>query len=242
MSGEVQVKCADVYELFFEPGEVTEIRAYGCRGKNRAWEGWAGHIVSGFFDNAEAFGRAALALEATKAPGIYFTIQPLIPAILAQCKNRLRGAKEGDCAGDRHVLCLRWLYIDIDPVRPGGLKISTTDKELDAAVKIRARIAKWMEQECHWPPGIRAHSGNGVHLHYRLPDVENDVEKEEGAVNVQLIKSCLKALDQKFTNKWAQVDLLMFNPSRICKLYGTTARKGDDTEDRPHRKSYVEIP
>ena len=37
------MKCADVYSLLFEPGEVTEIRAYGLsgKGKNKAWEGFA---------------------------------------------------------------------------------------------------------------------------------------------------------------------------------------------------------
>lgn len=35
----------------------------------------------------------------------------------------------------------------------------------------------------------------------------------------------------------------MFNLARIVKLYGTMARKGDNTADRPHRKSRVlEIP
>ena len=217
---------------------MTEVRAYGCKGKSRAWAGWAGHIVSGFFDNAEAFGKAADALEAAKAPGIYFTINPVIPEILAQCKNRLRAAGDGDCTSDRHTLVLRWLYIDIDPIRPGRLKISTTAEELRAAVIIRDRIADWMEQEMHWHPGIRAHSGNGVHLHYRLPDFKNDVEGD--GVNVRRIKDCLEALHEKFTNKWAEVDLKMFNPSRICKLYGTTARKGDHTKERPHRKSYIE--
>ena len=30
-----------VYELFFNPGEVVEIRVLGLQGKNRAWDGWA---------------------------------------------------------------------------------------------------------------------------------------------------------------------------------------------------------
>jgi len=27
----------------------------------------------------------------------------------------------------------------------------------------------------------------------------------------------------------------VFNPARICKLYGTLSRKGDSTPERPHR-------
>ena len=35
------------------------------------------------------------------------------------------------------------------------------------------------------------------------------------------------------------IDLTVYNPARICKLYGTMARKGDSTVDRPHRRSCI---
>src|SRR5450755_465209 len=35
------------------------------------------------------------------------------------------------------------------------------------------------------------------------------------------------------------LDLKVFNPSRIGKLYGTLACKGDDTNERPHRMSRI---
>ena len=71
---------ADVYRLFFTPGEVTEIRAYGLSGKG-PWSGFAkgAGIVYGYFDNAEAFGQAADHLERAKAPGIYFVPNPCSP-------------------------------------------------------------------------------------------------------------------------------------------------------------------
>lgn len=232
--------CSDVYGRFFEPGEVTEIRAYGCRGKNRGWSDFATNIVYGYFDNPDDFGKAAMALEAAKVTGIYFTMNPVIPDLLARSANRLRAAKkEGVCTADRHVLCLRWLYVDLDPIRPARVSdISVTDKELEAAEILAKRIAKWMEGESHWPPAIRAHSGNGVHLLYRLPELPNDVEGT--GENVAMLKACLAALADKFDNKWVDVDRKTFNPARICKIYGTTARKGDDTELRPWRKSFLD--
>lgn len=224
-----------VYELFFRPGEVTEIRAYGLKKSNKAWEGWAGGagIVYGYFDNAEAFGKAAQGLEQARAPGIYFTLNPVIPDLLARAANRLKAADaKSSSTSDPDVLCIRRLPIDLDPRRPSG--ISSTDKELESAVRLRTRIAKWMENECHWPPGIRAHSGNGTHLLYRLPDLPNTPE------TIGFIKDCLGAIAAKFNNKQVDIDLKVFNPARIWKLYGTTARKGDHTEKRPHRKSYIE--
>lgn len=224
-----------VYELFFKPGEVTEIRAYGLKKSNKAWEGWAGGagVVFGYFNNAEAFGKAAEALERAKAPGIYFTLNPVIPDLLARAANRLKAADaKSSSTSDPDILCIRWLPIDLDPRRPSG--ISSTDKELEAAVRIRERIRKWMEDERHWQPGIMAHSGNGVHLVYGLPDLPNEPETTEK------IKTCLSAIEKKFRNKWVDIDLKVYNPARIWKLYGTTARKGDHTEERPHRKSYLE--
>ena len=38
--------------------------------------------------------------------------------------------------------------------------------------------------------------------------------------------------------KWGG-DATVYNPARVWKLYGTTAKKGDPTEDRPHRKAQI---
>jgi hypothetical protein len=40
-----------------------------------------------------------------------------------------------------------------------------------------------------------------------------------------------------------KIDQKVFNPGRLCKVPGTLARKGDDTEARPHRRAQLlEIP
>lgn len=50
-----------------------------------------------------------------------------------------------------------------------------------------------------------------------------------------MIEQCLHALDFRFSDDRAHVDLKVFNAARIWKLYGTAACKGDNTPDRPHR-------
>ena len=69
-----------VYKIFFVPGDVVELRALGCGGKNKLWEGFARQDqgVFGYFDNSEVFARAAEALDNLKEPpnGIYFTLNP----------------------------------------------------------------------------------------------------------------------------------------------------------------------
>ena len=73
-------------------------------------------------------------------------------------------------------------------------------------------------------------SGNGAHLLYRV-DLPND------RASLDLVKGVLEALSFRFSDERVSVDITTANAARIWKLYGTTARKGDSTEERPHRRS-----
>lgn len=222
----------DIYLLFFHPGEVTEIRSFGVRGKGKAWSGFAtGSGVFGYFDNPGDFATAATGLEAAKAPGIYFVINPVNPDLLARAANRLKAAGPKDVmTTDKDILELRWLLIDLDPKRPTN--ISSTDEELAAARQLGGQIYREMEEE-HGAVGIPAYSGNGVHLLYRLPGMENTDE------NRDRVKAALGYLSDRYSNDQVDLDKKVYNPSRIWKLYGTTARKGDHIPTRPHRQSYI---
>lgn len=83
-------KMETCFKLLFAPGEVVEIRALGVQGKNAAWEGYAKGTIFGYFDNPKAFAKAAAALEKAKARGIYFTLNPVNPDLLARAVNRLK--------------------------------------------------------------------------------------------------------------------------------------------------------
>jgi hypothetical protein len=53
----------------------------------------------------------------------------------------------------------------------------------------------------------------------------------------------LKRLDARFSDSRVKIDTTVSNAARITKLYGTVARKGADTPDRPHRLSRImEVP
>ena len=228
------MKCADVYNVFFDPGEVVEIRAFGLSKSNVAWENWAGGagIIYGYFDNAGDFGKCAEALEKANAFGIYFTLNPVVPDLLARSANRLKAAGvKTVTTSDKDIKYIRWLPIDLDPARPTG--ISSTETELKAAIKLRKKIWEWMKEK-GFTYCVPAVSGNGAHLTYLLDNLPNTED------TVQFIKDALAAVSKEFSNKKVDVDRAVFNPARIWKLYGTTARKGDHTKDRPHRRSYIE--
>ena len=51
--------------------------------------------------------------------------------------------------------------------------------------------------------------------------------------------TCLAVLDAFFSDDAVHCDTANCNAARIWKLYGTTACKGDDTAERPHRKARI---
>lgn len=224
-----QVAFEQLFRLFFKEGEVTEIRALGLTDKG-PWEGWTKCTVSGYFDNPVEFAKAAESLDKLKkATGIYFVLNPVNPTLLARANNRLIVPKNSTT--DEHAIFHRWLLIDADPVRPSG--ISATDQEILLATNRINKITAFL-QENSFPEPIKCNSGNGTHAIYRLPDLPNSQETTE------LKAQALQALQHKFGSKTVDIDLKVFNPSRITKLYATWARKGDSIPDRPHRQSFIE--
>jgi hypothetical protein len=211
----------DALHRILAPGQVTELRALGVvTPKFRR-----PHTVSGYFDDMTKLADEACALE-QYAKGVYFTPNPVNPALLARAVNRVRIMDDRDpTTSDADIACRRWLLIDIDPVRPAG--ISASDEEHQAALD-KARVIRDTLRRDGWPAPLIGDSGNGAHLLYRI-DLPAD---DDG-----LVKRCLEALAFWFDDETTTIDRAVFNPARIWKLYGTTAHKGDDTPGRRHRPS-----
>lgn len=206
----------------FAPGQVAELRVLGLAGRER-------NNAAGWFNDYEALAQTALNLEQKSPEGIYVTINPLLDGCLARCSNRCK-ENTSRTSSDRDVARRYWLPIDIDPTgsRPSG--VSSTDEELNYALESASAIVDFLEVNLKFPYGVRAHSGNGLHLLYRI-DLPNDEDSRD------LIKTCLGALHDRFSNENVKIDTTLFNAARIMKLYGTVARKGENTPSRPHRRS-----
>jgi hypothetical protein len=206
--------------VLFEPGDVVELRAL----KDAV-------VASGYFDIFEELAEQAAKLDG-RGFAVYATLNPTEPALLARSRNRVKTHPKATTS-DTNITRRRWLPVDVDPVRPSN--VSSTDDEKQAAVR-RAREIRDYLGEQGWPEPLVGDSGNGAHLLYRI-DLPNDQE------SLELVKGVLGALAFKFSDESVSVDTSTANAARIWKLYGTTARKGDHTEDRPHRRSrLLEIP
>ena len=134
----------------------------------------------------------------------------------------------------------RWLLIDVDPIRmdADGTRlehVSATDEESAAAKAMAEDIRAYLTNSFDFPEPVFCCSGNGWHLLYRV-DISGNKE------NQILVKTALQALAEKFNtpDAKAEVDTSVYTLPHLTKLYGTTAVKGEDTPDRPHRPSYIE--
>ena len=195
-------------------GRLTEIRIFQGR-----------RVSFGYFDDYDAAVEALQRYQ--QANAVYFTPNELDPSLLARSANRIKQSAGGDTTTDQNVVRRRWLLIDLDPVR--AAKISSSEEEKDHALRKARTIYSHLAGQ-GFPKPFSADSGNGYHLLYRI-----DLPRDDDG----LIAKCLKALDQWFSDDFVKVDLAVFNPARIFKLYGTMTRKGDDIPARPHRMSSI---
>ena len=82
-----------IWNLFIEPDEVTEIRILGVYGNSSAWQGYSKGTVSGYFDNHEAFCSAIKAANKVRHTGIYFTLQVIDPQTIRSCFKQIKGCQ-----------------------------------------------------------------------------------------------------------------------------------------------------
>ena len=199
-------------------GELFEVRIMGERIKP----------ISGYFTNVETLIKAFDTVD-LRSTNVYITLNPPLDALYSrQQADKLIAAKQ--TTSDKEIAWYEWLFIDLDPIRPTG--ISSTDEELQAAAEMAQKVYVYLKGLGFEEP-VKAFSGNGYHLLYAIK-IGNTTE------NSQLIERCLKALSNMFSDEKVKVDTANYNPSRICKLYGTLAQKGSNTKARPHRMSRID--
>ena len=134
---------------------------------------------------------------------------------------------------DADIVGRKWILIDFDPKRKTGT--SSSKEELLKARDVVRRTYDFLIDQGINPPVV-AMSGNGYHLLVRVQLANSDE-------NQTLVARFLKAISMMFQTEDIDIDLKVYNAARICKLYGTWAKKGANTEERPWRMAkLIKVP
>lgn len=214
-----QTEICRAAKLLFEPGAVVEVRVPNAGSYK---------TLSGYYDDPVAMVDDIVRLDARIFSAIYWTMNSVSRSLSGRAYNRIKNYAK-HTTSDHDITHRRWLLIDADPKRPAD--ISSSDAEHQAALALASTIQQDLAA-AGWPEPIYADSGNGAHLLYRI-ELSNNEE------STALVRDVLTALATRYNSDIVVVDSATYNASRIVKVYGTTARKGDNIDERPHRISKI---
>jgi hypothetical protein len=173
-----------------------------------------------YFDNREKFLERVVEFN-SKGFTCYVGIQPR--------NGNLIGSNKSSNSND--VTALRFLYLDLDPIRPE--KSNTTDEEkaicLEAAKQIQSSLTNGMGYQ---PPALTS-SGNGNWLY--MPITEIPITDDNRRELSQRLKTWGMKACELFGQEGVKIDPNIFDLRRLTKIPGTRIYNYPDTEQRPSR-------
>ena len=212
MINEVEIR--KTFEII-KKSDFTEVRVIGN-----------GKTHSGYFADVDNLIKA---LQPFTSENVYFVLNSINAACYDRKQQECFHAQGIEATKDNDIIRRDWILIDIDSKRSAG--VGSTDEEKQYAIEAGRNVYRFLRDVGFCEPLV-CDSGNGTHLLYH-------VSLENNAANVVFISNMLKVLDIYFSTENAQIDTVVYNASRITKLYGTVARKGRSTKNRPHRVSRI---
>ena len=208
--------------LWFQAGDVFEVRVLDAVSADYRRE----HIESGYFDYEHISAVPEALKRLLSFRGVYVTVNPVNPDLLARAVNRLRPAGRNPTTADTDIVRRRWLLIDCDPRRASG--VSSSNAEHDFALA-KAREIRDGLSSLGWADPIMTDSGNGAQLMYRI-----DLPADDGELVRRVIGEIAKASSEQVA-----IDTSVHNPARIWRIPGTMNCKGDSIPERPHRMARI---
>lgn len=205
------------WELFKNGKDLVEIRILGKK------------TYSGYYKDIEKLISDIERFDSDPEEQMYYTLNSIDDSCYGrtQCNRLIVSPKT--TTTDSDIIGRNFVLVDLDPKRKTG--VNASNEELEYAHQKAIEIYKFLLSNGFNEP-IVCMSGNGWHLN--IP-CQIAVNNETDA----LIKRFLSALSMLFSDDKVDIDEKVFNRARISKLYGTTAKKGANIPDRPHRMSKI---
>ena len=216
---DLAVEIRKTLETLCEPGKAVELRImskkYG--------------IGTMYYTDFDTLINAVLNFEQHHgdSKNYYITFNELDQRVMRRRDKIEWGRNAEPTTRGEDVVRRRWLPIDIDPDLPKGVSATDEEKEVAKAVAYAARDCL---RGIGYPDPVMGDSGNGYWLFYRVdipadPASRNTANKLINYVDAELAPHTGAKFDH------------VVDPNRICKLFGTIARKGVNTPETPHRQS-----
>lgn len=207
------------WDVFKGNSALTEIRILDGK-----------RTYSGYFTDVERMINAIMPFDNSPHAQIYFTLNCINDACYGRAqKDKIIAVNREPTTGDSDIVGRTHVLVDIDPKRPAG--VSSSNEELEYAHRKAVEVFRFLLAQGFNEP-IICKSGNGYHV---VIPCKIGVNDETTAV----VKKFLQVLALLFSDEHVDIDEKVFNASRICKLYGVTARKGENTPERPWRQSEI---
>lgn len=205
------------WNIFVGEGNFTEVRILGR------------FAYSGYFKSLDNLIAQLGLFSEMDDEQIYFVLNKIDEGCYgrSQCERFLKSPKT--TTSDANIIRRDWVLIDFDPKRPAGTNASDVEFELAHA---KAQVVYTFLREQGFAEPVICKSGNGWHILLKC-NLSNTEE------NKDIINRFLQAISMLFSDDKVDIDESVFNAARICKLYGTMAKKGANIADRPWRMSQI---
>ena len=205
------------WQVFVGDGNFTEVRILGR------------YQYSGYFKSIDNLLSQIEPYGNMDDEQIYFVLNRIDDACYGRQQSEKFVKSPKITTNDNDITRRLWVMCDFDPVRKSG--VNASDEEFNFAYKKAQDVFRFLRDHGFSEPVI-CKSGNGIHLNYHV-DLPNDVETTE------IIRGFFKFMGEKFSDDKVEFDQKNFNLARLCKLYGTIAKKGANLQDRPWRESTI---
>lgn len=166
---------------------------------------------TGFYEDTVLAASHAARYAGMHCAGVYVTLNQLSPHAQSWGADRIA---KGRGAADADILRYRYLYIDVDPVRPSDT--NANESERTAARERASQVLAYL-RDAGWPDPVWAgNSGSGSMMLFRI-DLAPDAQP--------LIQRALQGLHDLFGDHAVGIDTSVFNPARLVRLAGTVNAK-----------------
>ena len=205
------------WNVFVGDGRFTEVRILGK------------FTYSGYFKSVDNLVSQIEPYSNMEDEQIYFTLNTIDPACYGRQQSEKIVKSPKITTNDNDIIHRDWVMCDFDPIRKSGTNAS--EEEFELAHQKAQEVFRFLRDKGFEAPVI-CKSGNGWHLLYKI-----DVNVSDEAT--ETIKGFFKYMGMKFSDDRVEFDEKNFNAARVCKLYGTMAKKGANLQDRPWRMSEI---